>query len=48
MGFAAHIVTLRATSPNNVNYELLAVTQICVVAILGWALFSLVGAGHLR
>lgn len=43
VGFAAHIVTLGHFS-EKMNYEVLAVTQITVAAMLGWALFSLVEA----
>lgn len=39
VGFAAHIVTLGHFS-EKMSYELLAVSQIAVAAILGWALFS--------
>jgi drug/metabolite transporter (DMT)-like permease len=39
VGFAAHIVTL-GHFREKMSYELLAVSQIAVAAILGWALFS--------
>lgn len=38
-GFAAHIVTLGHFS-EKMSYELLAVSQIAIPALLGWALFS--------
>jgi drug/metabolite transporter (DMT)-like permease len=45
LGFAAHIVTLGHFT-EKMSYELLAVTQIGVAAILGWALFWWVERPH--
>ncbi|MEI9976484.1 MAG: DMT family transporter [Ignavibacteriota bacterium] len=45
VGFAAHIVTLGHFS-EKMSYQLLAVTQIAVSAILAWMLFSWVETPH--